>query len=108
MAGGARSDRGALRARQGHQHRTEHEWPHAAVQARDVHERLQADPGADVANPGSAGAFFFEAEDGIRDIGVTGVQTCALPIWLDSWVAGLPVSKEFGADPTNQRYDEPL
>src|SRR5947209_13612668 len=28
--------------------------------------------------------FFFQAEDGIRDIGVTGVQTCALPIWLNS------------------------
>src|SRR3712207_8601787 len=27
--------------------------------------------------------FFFQAEDGIRDIGVTGVQTCALPIFLD-------------------------
>src|SRR3712207_8439140 len=26
--------------------------------------------------------FFFQAEDGIRDIGVTGVQTCALPISL--------------------------
>src|SRR3712207_787813 len=26
--------------------------------------------------------FFFQAEDGIRDIGVTGVQTCALPILL--------------------------
>src|SRR5947209_11214598 len=24
--------------------------------------------------------FFFQEEDGIRDIGVTGVQTCALPI----------------------------
>src|SRR3712207_9366013 len=24
--------------------------------------------------------FFFQAEDGIRDISVTGVQTCALPI----------------------------
>src|SRR3712207_8700570 len=24
--------------------------------------------------------IFFQAEDGIRDIGVTGVQTCALPI----------------------------
>src|SRR3712207_9235536 len=24
--------------------------------------------------------FFFQAEAGIRDIGVTGVQTCALPI----------------------------
>src|SRR3712207_8637930 len=27
--------------------------------------------------------FFFQAEDGIRDIGVTGVQTCALPILSD-------------------------
>ena len=25
--------------------------------------------------------FFFQAEDGIRDYDVTGVQTCALPIW---------------------------
>src|SRR2546430_1363606 len=25
-------------------------------------------------------AFFFQAEDGIRDLTVTGVQTCALPI----------------------------
>src|SRR5438046_4986525 len=25
--------------------------------------------------------FFFQAEDGIRDWSVTGVQTCALPIW---------------------------
>src|SRR3989442_2699291 len=28
----------------------------------------------------SACAFFFQAEDGIRDADVTGVQTCALPI----------------------------
>src|SRR5256885_10226622 len=27
--------------------------------------------------------FFFQAEDGIRDYKVTGVQTCALPIWTD-------------------------
>src|SRR2546429_5050639 len=26
--------------------------------------------------------FFFQAEDGIRDVAVTGVQTCALPIYL--------------------------
>src|SRR2546421_6371252 len=26
--------------------------------------------------------FFFQAEDGIRDLIVTGVQTCALPIFL--------------------------
>src|SRR6266496_1956907 len=28
--------------------------------------------------------FFFQAEDGIRDLYVTGVQTCALPIWCSS------------------------
>src|SRR5260370_35362068 len=28
--------------------------------------------------------FFFQAEDGIRDSSVTGVQTCALPIWAAS------------------------
>src|SRR5688572_32049699 len=27
--------------------------------------------------------FFFQAEDGIRDLTVTGVQTCALPIFGD-------------------------
>src|SRR2546430_13375613 len=27
-----------------------------------------------------ASFFFFQAEDGIRDLTVTGVQTCALPI----------------------------
>src|SRR5216684_3660981 len=26
--------------------------------------------------------FFFQAEDGIRAVAVTGVQTCALPIWF--------------------------
>src|SRR3712207_3709092 len=31
--------------------------------------------------------IFFQAEDGIRDIGVTGVQTCALPIFHDNFVA---------------------
>src|SRR2546429_5022581 len=33
--------------------------------------------------------FFFQAEDGIRDVAVTGVQTCALPIFLrEAKVAG--------------------
>src|SRR5438874_12633341 len=36
--------------------------------------------------------FFFQAEDGIRDLYVTGVQTCALPIcfpalWLRWWIS---------------------
>src|SRR5690349_22113649 len=32
--------------------------------------------------------FFFQAEDGIRDLYVTGVQTCALPISL--WTRAVP------------------
>src|SRR2546430_11598268 len=28
--------------------------------------------------------FFFQAEDGIRDLTVTGVQTCALPIYIEA------------------------
>src|SRR5690606_39427824 len=32
----------------------------------------------------STSSFFFQAEDGIRDFHVTGVQTCALPIWSPS------------------------
>src|SRR5207249_8915496 len=32
--------------------------------------------------------FFFQAEDGIRDRNVTGVQTCALPIcWVKQFLA---------------------
>src|SRR2546421_1171414 len=31
--------------------------------------------------------FFFQAEDGIRDLIVTGVQTCALPIFPKDWRA---------------------
>src|SRR2546429_274706 len=33
-----------------------------------------------IRNGRSASLFFFQAEDGIRDVAVTGVQTCALPI----------------------------
>src|SRR5256886_7527226 len=39
--------------------------------------------------------FFFQAEDGIRDLTVTGVQTCALPIYEDEVERGpLPAGKE--------------
>src|SRR5699024_11576155 len=33
--------------------------------------------------------FFFQAEDGIRDRNVTGVQTCALPIYSKWYLVGL-------------------
>src|SRR2546427_3509636 len=35
--------------------------------------------------------FFFQAEDGIRDLTVTGVQTCALPISCDGAGAEGPI-----------------
>src|SRR2546430_7729781 len=37
--------------------------------------------------------FFFQAEDGIRDLTVTGVQTCALPILLTSAAAASAVGR---------------
>src|SRR5947209_5128104 len=39
--------------------------------------------------------FFFQAEDGIRDIGVTGVQTCALPIFL---IGGVQAAQNIESD----------
>src|SRR5258708_10660895 len=42
--------------------------------------------------------FFFQAEDGIRDDLVTGVQTCALPIFLPG-PAGGGTGQETQADP---------
>src|SRR5690606_39673672 len=35
-----------------------------------------------------SGGFFFRAEDGIRDFHVTGVQTCALPIFEAEMIEG--------------------
>src|SRR3989454_12500962 len=57
--------------------------------------------------------FFFQAEDGIRDYKVTGVQTCALPILvaaaLPLWVILAPIvdAAETGGriwDPDLKRY----
>src|SRR6266850_3588258 len=46
--------------------------------------------------------FFFQAEDGIRDYKVTGVQTCALPISRTFGLLGLTqsvlVGKNWGVD----------
>src|SRR5699024_11365344 len=46
--------------------------------------------------------FFFQAEDGIRDRNVTGVQTCALPIW-DAHLLGKVVVRA----PGQRRADPP-
>src|SRR5438445_7942702 len=54
--------------------------------------------------------FFFQAEDGIRDIGVTGVQTCALPISRSSAAgrgpAGRARSGTTAAAPARSRSEE--
>src|SRR6266436_6521235 len=51
--------------------------------------------------------FFFQAEDGIRDVAVTGVQTCALPIFE---ILSLHTSGKLGSaalDPCAVPWDEP-
>src|SRR5205085_9550201 len=45
--------------------------------------------------------FFFQAEDGIRDLTETGVQTCALPIWQVS--AGIVTSNGPGTSFLNHK-----
>src|SRR2546429_160867 len=58
--------------------------------------------------------FFFQAEDGIRDVAVTGVQTCALPISFAS--AALTIARASGcslefstlaASPSNLSFPNP-
>src|SRR2546427_6264809 len=41
--------------------------------------------------------FFFQAEDGIRYLTVTGVQTCALPIWRRRFEAREDRSQDWNA-----------
>src|SRR2546427_8403258 len=49
--------------------------------------------------------FFFQAEDGIRDLTVTGVQTCALPIsFHDDTLGPLPPGKRFHPDRDSRRH----
>src|SRR3712207_8229127 len=45
------------------------------------------------------GFLFFQAEDGIRDIGVTGVQTCALPILCPPLAAAEAMARYAGWRP---------
>src|SRR5690606_40922494 len=66
--------------------------------------------------------FFFQAEDGIRDFHVTGVQTCALPIWClmpggdhlvtvyktrSGWVAEADPDAVFDVGYAQERYTVP-
>ena len=41
--------------------------------------------------------FFFQAEDGIRDVAVTGVQTCALPIYEWDYAGKSGISADLAA-----------
>src|SRR5256886_14492322 len=50
--------------------------------------------------------FFFQAEDGIRDLTVTGVQTCALPIWAST--VGPELDHTLGALDVVEEVAEPL
>src|SRR2546421_12208677 len=43
--------------------------------------------------------FFFQAEDGIRDLIVTGVQTCALPIFTRTWGSSATARLEVPLEP---------
>src|SRR5256884_554576 len=84
-------------------------------------ERILGDCGAGIDDSSElAGArfVFFQAEDGIRDVAVTGVQTCALPILmkrlmmtinstLDTETATM-LAREFGADVQMRSFEEEL
>src|SRR5688572_32038085 len=48
--------------------------------------------------------FFFQAEDGIRDLTVTGVQTCALPISVNQ---GIDARNQVRAELLAQRIVTP-
>src|SRR3989475_6911981 len=51
--------------------------------------------------------FFFQAEDGIRDLTVTGVQTCALPISIyepGSFTPLVRLSTTASGDPQNEPH----
>src|SRR6267378_5659016 len=55
----------------------------AAMDSRSEHQLMLlhvVDAAGEIGEFPVAGGFFFQAEDGIRDLYVTGVQTCALPI----------------------------
>src|SRR5262249_57088666 len=62
--------------------------------------------------PSCVSFFFFQAEDGIRDWSVTGVQTCALPILLLELtavgVALHPVVSLFALNARRRQFEQQL
>src|SRR2546430_7071436 len=52
--------------------------------------------------------FFFQAEDGIRDLTVTGVQTCALPISTSAAISANTRDRKFASDRTRSAASVPL
>src|SRR5690349_25047636 len=52
--------------------------------------------------------FFFQAEDGIRDLYVTGVQTCALPILLTASAVTVVIAQPLAAARALRRLDDPV
>src|SRR5205809_4260454 len=64
--------------------------------------------------PASVEFFFFQAEDGIRDVAVTGVQTCALPIsptsslsWFSRWALALGDGRQwYSSSSVNHRRSQ--
>src|SRR2546430_3593449 len=63
-----------------------------------------------IASLPAARFFFFQAEDGIRDLTVTGVQTCALPILSSGRPAGVqvPVAPVVEVGSTGDVLEDPL
>src|SRR2546430_9075976 len=70
---------------------------------RDRRTRVRNDAGVLSENIQQSGFlfFFFQAEDGIRDLTVTGVQTCALPISLSRFTR---IEAEYRIEHSN-RFD---
>ena len=56
---------------------------------------------------GGGGGFFFQAEDGIRDYDVTGVQTCALPIYANSDEFSLDCNRSISSNRARRREGDP-
>src|SRR5947207_6322625 len=65
--------------------------------AEGNHDSLQRVPN-DAVNHSEPCFFFFQAEDGIQDHCVTGVQTCALPLSVAVVICGIPAALQ------QQRY----